>query len=181
MGAALAGLSSGVVPQQGLTNVEIAGFDDLTRTTEFFNQVQLTTIAKAGTWVVTQADAQALNPGAVFTRQQLTTDTSTIENGEDTFVRNPDSISFLFFKRLSNRIGKSNITPTLLDLMRTETLAVIEFLKTAGFNERIGGQITDGDLIRLIQSPVLKDRVLVELDLLLPPPLNNLEFRILFR
>lgn len=180
LGSALAGLSSGVVPQQGLTNVEIKGFDDLTRTTEFFNQIQLTTIAKAGTWVVTQADAQALNPGAVFTRQQLTTDTTTIENGEDSFVRNPDSISFLFFKRLSGRIGKSNITPTLLDLLRTEVLATMEFLKTSGFNERIGGQIIDGNLQRLIQDPVLKDRVRAELDLTLPPPLNNLELRILF-
>ena len=176
----LAGLRSGVVPQQGLTNVEIKGYDDLTRTTEFFNPTQLTTMAKAGTWIVTRSDEQALNPGAIFTRQQLTTDTSTIENGEDTFVSNPDSISFLFFKRLSNRIGRSNITPTLLDLLRTEALGVIEFLKTSGFNERIGGQINDGELIRLIQDPLLKDRVRAELALELPPPLNNLEFRILF-
>lgn len=181
LGAGLAGLRSGVVPQQGLTNVEIAGFDDLSRSTQFFNSNQLTTMAKAGTWIVTQADVNSLNPGAIFTRQQLTTDTSTIEDGEDSFVSNPDSISFTFFNRLSGRIGVSNVTPTLLNLLRTEILGVIEFLKQSGFNERIGGQVIDGELLRLAQHPLLKDRVQVELDLLIPPPLNNLEMRIVFR
>jgi len=37
LAAAVAGLASGVVPQQPLTNVEVAGFDDFTRSYKLFN------------------------------------------------------------------------------------------------------------------------------------------------
>jgi len=169
-----------VAPHQGLTNVEVAGFDDLTRTTDYFNSVQLTTMASAGTWIVTSSDENSLNPGAVFTRQQLTTDTDSIEDAEDSLVSNPDSISYVFWRRLSNKIGSNNITPTLIQALRTECFAIIEYLQTAGYNDRIGGQIIDGDVTRIVQHPLLKDRVQAELAITYPYPLNVLEMHIVF-
>ena len=177
---ALAGLRSGVTPQQGLTNVEIKGFDDLTRTTEYFNNVQLNAMAAAGTWIVTRADENAANPGAVYTRHQLTTDTSTIEDAEDSLVANPDAISYLFWNRLSGRIGTNNITPKVIQQIRTEIYAVFEYLKTAGYNDRIGGQIIDGDVVRIVQHPLLKDTLQAELGIEMPYPLNFLNLRIVF-
>jgi hypothetical protein len=45
--AALAGLRSGVLPHQPLTNLEIVGFSDVPRTTSKFNKPQLDAMAVA--------------------------------------------------------------------------------------------------------------------------------------
>lgn len=180
LAAGLAGLRSGVVPHQGLTNVEIAGFDDLSRTTEFFNDNQLAVMAAAGTWIVTQGGENSLNPGAVFTRHQLTTDTDSIEDAEDTLVTNPDSISYVFYNRLSNFIGRTNVTPSNINRIRTEIFAIIEYLKNAGFSERLGAQLIDAELTRLVRHPLLKDRLVAELDAEVPYPTNNIELKIVF-
>jgi hypothetical protein len=51
--AALAGLSSGVLPHQGLTNVEVGGLTALPRTSRF-NRTQLNSMAVQGAWIVAQ-------------------------------------------------------------------------------------------------------------------------------
>jgi hypothetical protein len=77
--AALAGLRSGVAPHQSLTNVEIVGFDDVSRTVDIFNDTNLTSLADAGVWAVTQ-DLD----GVVTTRLAKTTDISDFNSDEMT-------------------------------------------------------------------------------------------------
>jgi hypothetical protein len=66
--AALAGLASGVVPQQGLTNMAIEGFQAVDRTTKLFSRTDLDIMAGSGVWIVTQD----VHSGAVFSRHALT-------------------------------------------------------------------------------------------------------------
>ncbi len=66
--AALAGLASGVVPQQGLTNMAIEGFQAVDRTTKLFSRTDLDIMAGAGVWIVTQD----VNTGEIFSRHAVT-------------------------------------------------------------------------------------------------------------
>jgi len=168
--AALAGYVSGVSPHQGLTNAGITGFSDLSRSVDFFNASHLDTLADSGVWIVTQD-----RDGNILTRHALTTDNTDLNTSEEMVVRNVDSMSYLFLRRLDQFIGKANVTPSALNLMRVQTVSAIEFLKSNGFVERLGSQLIDGDIVELAVHPLLKDRVIITLTLTIPYPANNIE------
>jgi len=167
----LAGLVSGVVPQQGLTNLEISGCDDLTETTRF-NRTQLDAMAGGGVWVVTQDP----NSGDVFSRHALSTaDYDTINEREELITRNLDSISYYFLDIYSPYIGVSNVTESTLDMLRAETHSGIKFLESRYFLPRLGSQLISGTISRMRAHATLLDRIIIDLDLVLPYPLNNIE------
>lgn len=170
LAAALAGLSSGVVPHQGLTNVSISGFDDASRSRDLFNGDQLNVMANSGVWVVTQDDE-----GNIISRHALTTDSTDLNRREEQVVRNVDSMSYLFLNRLSPYIGRSNVTPSALDIINVEVTASIDFLKANGYTDNLGGQLIDGEVTQLRQHALLKDRVVIVLNLTIPYPMNNIE------
>jgi hypothetical protein len=170
---ALAGLRSGVVPHQGMTNLEIAGFDDLSRTTKFLNGTQLGVMAQAGAWIVTQ------NPsGEVFTRHALTTDRTSVETSEEMITSNLDSISYLYARRMGPYIGLMNVTPDALLILETEIDAIIGFLRASVNIDRLGPQVIDATIVRLAKHNFLPDRVVAVINHVLPFPLNNLEVHI---
>ena len=73
--AGIAGLIAGLPVQQGLTNISLAGFDDLEHSNFYFNRAQLNSMAEQGTALYTQ-----LTPGsAPYCRHSLTTDMSTFQ------------------------------------------------------------------------------------------------------
>lgn len=173
LAAALAGLASGVVPQQGLTNVEVAGFDDYTRSYKYFNETQLNRMAEAGVWIVTED-----RDGTPHTRHALTTDNLDLNRREEMIRRNVDSMSYLFFRRLRPYIGRSNVTPAMITLLRNKMTVVIDSLKTNGRTDEVGPQLIDGKIRILRMHPLLKDRIEVVLDLTVPAPLNNIELHL---
>jgi hypothetical protein len=170
---ALAGLRSGVVPHQGLTNLEIAGFDDLSRTTKFLNGTQLDAMARAGVWIVTQNPA-----GEVFTRHALTTDRTSVETSEEMITSNFDSISYLYARRLAPYIGLMNVTPDAQLILETEIDAIIGFLRSSVNVDRLGPQVIDATIVQLRKHHFLPDRVVAVVRHTLPFPLNNLEMHI---
>lgn len=170
--AALAGLRSGVVPQQGLTRLQLKGFDDLSRSTKFFNDAQLSTMASSGTWVVTQDPS-----GAVYTRQALTTDTTDLNHQAEMLTANLDSLSYLFLARLAPFIGVTNVTPTAIARMQAELVSAIEFAK-AGFTDTLGPQLIDATIVQFKQHALLADRVVAVVDVTLPFALDNLELHL---
>lgn len=170
--AAIAGLISGVVPHQGLTRLEIAGFTNADRTTQVFNRTQLNTMAAGGVWIVTQD----LEDGTIFSRHAVTTgDTEDLAQREEMLTRNLDSISFYFLDLYDPYIGVSNVTPSAISILRAETRGAIKFLESANFVPRLGPQLIEGDIVELRPHATLKDRVVVVLDLTLPFPMNNIE------
>ena len=173
LAAALAGLRSGVVPHQGLTNVQVLGFDDLSRTTDFLGGAQLNIMAEAGTWIVTQAP-----DGTVYNRHALTTDNTDVNTSEEMITSNLDSISYLFARRLAPYIGRMNVTQSALLVLGTEIDATIDFLKSNGYVARLGGQLVDGTILSLQPHALLTDRVVCVIDVTLPYPLNNLEIHL---
>jgi hypothetical protein len=173
LSAALAGLVSGVVPHQPLTNVEVAGFDDYTRSYKYFNETQLNNLAESGVWIVTED-----KDGTPYTRHALTTDNLDLNRREEMIRRNVDSMSYLFLRRLRPFIGRTNAQDGMVRRLRYEVTAVIDFLKSNGFTEELGSQLISGE-IRLLQiHPLLKDRIEIVLDLVVPAPLNNIELHL---
>jgi hypothetical protein len=174
--AALAGLRSGVVPQQGLTNLELSGVTAVPRTTELFNRSQLDDMAVNGCCIVTQ-DSRS---GQVFCRHAVTTgDYAVIDEREEMLTSNLDSISFYFQDTFSPYIGISNVTPGMLDIIEAEASAAIQYLRSAKTTPRLGGQLIDAVITDLRISPVFKDRIVLAMTLTVPYALNNLELHLL--
>ena len=181
MNAALAGLASGVVPHQGLTNVEIVGFDDLaSRTKEFFSGAQLDQLAAGGIWIATED-----MDGTPFTRHALTTDTRDLNRREEMIRRNVDSMSYVFLRRIRPLIGRANVTDSMVQRIRYELGRVIRFFETNNFSPDLGPQLISGvfaldadgtEIIRI--HPLAADRIEVVLNLNVPAPLNNLELHL---
>jgi hypothetical protein len=173
LAAALAGLASGVAPQQGLTNVEVAGFDDYSRSYKYFNESQLNRMAEAGVWIVTED-----RDGTPYSRHALTTDNLDLNRREEMIRRNVDSISYLFFRRLRPYIGRVNATPAMVSRLRAAMIRYIEFFKTNGTTAGLDAQLIDGDITVLRIHPLLSDRIEIVLDLTVPAPLNNIELHL---
>ena len=173
LAAGLAGLASGVAPHQPLTNVEVAGFDDYSRSYKFFNETQLNRMAAAGVWIVTQD-----RDGVPFTRHALTTDNLDLNRREEMIRRNVDSISFLFLNRLRPYIGRTNVSNGLVAQLKTEVTKLIDYLKRNGSTVELGSQLTDGSIRVLRIHPLLRDRIEIVLDLTVPAPLNNIELHL---
>jgi hypothetical protein len=173
LAAAIAGLASGVVPHQPLTNVEVAGFDDFTRSYKYFNETQLNRMAEAGVWIVTED-----KDGTPHTRHALTTDNLDLNRREEMIRRNVDSISYLFLRRLRPYIGRTNATERMVTLLGTEVTRLIDFFKNNGNTAELGGQLIDGTVRTLRIHPLLRDRIEIVLDLTVPAPLNNIELHL---
>ena len=173
LAAALAGLVSGVIPHQPLTNVEVAGFDDYSRSYKYFNETQLNRLAEAGVWIVTED-----RDGTPHTRHALTTDNLDLNRREEMIRRNVDSISYLFLRRLRPYIGRTNASQSMVELLSGEVGAMIRFLKGNGFTQELGSQLIDGTIRILRIHPLLKDRIEIVLDLVVPAPLNNIELHL---
>jgi hypothetical protein len=175
--AAVAGLISGVAPQQGLTNVQVNGFDDIAQTYSVFNRTQLNEMAEGGTFIVTQ-ETQG---GPIFVRHQLTTAAldENLSTSELNQIKNLDSISFFYADRLRPYIGRFNVTPELVEVLRTQVQDGLNFLGSFTNIGLLGPQVilANGNTnIRTIQQhPTFKDRVIITIDLELPAPLNVIE------
>ncbi len=170
---ALAGLASGIVPHQGMTNLAVSGFDNANRTTKLFRRSQLNTMAEAGTWIVTQN-----TDGNIFNRHAVTTgEYADLNAREEMVTRNLDNISFYWLDRFSPYIGISNAVESMLDKLEAETLAGIQDLRSRNFVQRLGGQLVDAEISQLEISALFRDRIILGLDYILPYPLNNLEVR----
>jgi len=174
--AALAGLRSGVLPHQGLTNIAINGFDDLSRTLDFFNASQLNTMAGSGYWIVTQDPSD----GTVFTRHQLSTgDQTSLFEKEQSITTNMDSISYTCLNTMKAYIGKGNVTPTMLDIIRGALLGIIAQYKNTIIIDRLGPQLIEAVITQLSADPLLRDRVIARINITMPFPLNNLEIHLI--
>lgn len=174
--AALAGLRSSVLPHQGLTNVEIKGFDDLSRTTEFLSVAQQNTMAASGYWIVTQDP----NDGQIFTRHQLSTgDQSNINTKEQNITTNVDNMSRGFLLTLKPFIGLGNVTPTMITILKGEIVGKIEEYKNTILVNRLGPQLISAEILELGIHPTLADRIVARISIDPPEPFNNLDLHLI--
>ena len=169
LAAALAGLKSGVLPHQGLTNLEVVGFDSMLRTTKFLSTLDMNTMASQGVLIVTQNPA-----GKIYTRHQVSTDTLDINMRELTVTTNVDSISYVALQLMEPYIGISNVTPGILRQLSVEFAKLYATFQQESI-ARLGPQLLGLTISRLEVHPILKDRIVAVLNITIPYPLNNIE------
>ncbi len=173
LNAALAGLASGILPQQGMTRLAISGFTDVDRTTRF-SKSQLDTMALSGTWIVTQSP-----DGNIFTRHAITTGAyEDINQREEMLTRNVDSISYRFKDYFEPYIGITNVTPSMKQALETGLSSLILLLQRERFTENLGGQLISATVTEFEISPIFKDRYVIRLSVEVPYALNNLEIHL---
>ena len=167
--AALAAYRSASAPHQPLTRAEITGFGVPNRSLQF-SRTQLNTIAAGGTWIVTSNIK-----GAVFTRHQLTTDMTNEETQEDSITSNLDSISRVYKEAFDPLIGKSNVTPDMLELLEGRIFTSFKFIHNLPYSRELGPQMLGYELLELAQDPILKSKVRIRIKPELAMPLNYLD------
>jgi len=168
LAASLAGLRSGVVPHQGLTNIQLLGPTELPDIVNTFNEDQLNTIAEKGVWIVTQV---ALGSVA-YTRHQLTTDQSGLNFSEDSVTANVDSISYALQKKIAPFIGVYNVNPGNLLALRAAIDGELAFRMTGTFSAKAGNQLLGYTIKKLAANATFKDRIDIEIELQVPGPIN---------
>jgi hypothetical protein len=177
--AGLAGLRSGVVPHQGLTNSEFLGATDLSKVVLEFSQSELDLMAEKGIWLITQEVVGA----TPYVRHQLTTDERSLNTSEDSITTNVDSISYALKDVLAPFIGRYNVNPENILEIRYAIAAQLRFRANDTYVARAGNQLVSfvekDDIVRIEQNATYKDRVDVEVRLHVPYPLNYINLRLL--
>jgi len=166
-----AGLRSGVVPQQGLTNVELTGPDSLPRSLGYFSQEQLERMALGGVWVLRQT-----TDGSISTLMATTTAIDNANTREEMIVANVDSISYFMFDWMSPYVGRANATETMVAVLYNEAKAALSYLASNGATPSLGGQVgPNAAVLDCRRHAVLRDRIVLVINPDVPSPLNNPE------
>ena len=170
---AIAGMVAGLASQQGFTRIGIAGISAVKHSTDYFNSAQLDNVANGGTLIFTQ-----LSPAALPTiRHQISTDSSTYEMRELSFVKNFDYVSYICKDILDSFIGSYNITPSTLAILETVIAAAMESLKLSSL-PKIGSPVLDFTKPTVTQSSVERSRVEIYCSVEFPYALNTIGMHI---
>lgn len=179
--AAVAGLVSSVPPQQGLTNIEVNGFDDIPAVYRTFNREQLNTMASGGTMILMQDQAG----GRIYVRHQVSTATvdGNLLTRELSITKNLDAVSYYMAAVLEPFYGRYNITPELLAVLHTQIQSGLNFLGSDRTAAGLLGPMVilenEYTKIRSVsQHPTLRDHIVIIVDLELPIPANVIQLRL---
>ena len=163
LSAALAGLKSGVEPQQGLTRRTIQGFDGFTRSKPRYTESQLDLMASSGVWICVED-----SDGTPQSRHALTTSTINTFYSEEMMTRNFDSVSKYMYQVIDTYIGVYNVTDETLRSIYYNLRNACEYLMGKG-------QMINYTNITVKQHDLLLDRVVAYIDCGLPFAVNNVE------
>jgi hypothetical protein len=158
--AAAAGMTAGLSPQQGFTNYPIVGLTGVVGT-ERFTRRQLNRMAGGGTYIL----MQEVQGGAVFSRHQLSTDTTSVETRELSITKVVDFTAKFMRTSLRRFIGRQNINAVFLDTLGTTIQGMLTFLTE-------GGVLNGAYLNNIIQDSKAPDTVLIDVTLDVPFPCN---------
>lgn len=163
LAAGLAGLKSGVEPIQGLTRLEVAGFDDFSRARPYMTETQMNLMAGSGVWIV-QEDSD----GTPSSRHAINTSTVDINYREEMMTRNMDSICKYLYQIIDRYIGVTIVNQETLDSIYSELHNACQYLVYIK-------QMNSYDTIRVKQHDLLSDRIEAFIVASLPYATNNVE------
>jgi len=172
----VAGMAAGLPSHQGFTRISIGGVGGLKHSNDYFNASQLDIIADGGTFIFCQENPSA----APYVRHQLTTDMSTIEFREFSFVKNFDYVSYICKDVMESFLGQYNITPATLALLDTALKATLESLRLYSL-PKIGSPIIGYDVTSVTQLDDIRDRVEIYAEVDFPYVLNTIGLHLVSR
>ncbi len=151
----------------GMTKLSVSGISGVKNSGDYFSNDQLDVIADGGTFIFVQANPNS----APYIRHQLTTDPSTVEYRELSFVKNFDYVSYICRDVLDDFIGKYNITTDTLRSLSTAVSGTLESLKL-DTTPKIGSRVLDYRVVSVTQLTDIRDRVEIYAEVSMPYPLN---------
>jgi hypothetical protein len=172
LAAGLAGAASGAVTNQGLKNVQLLGYRDVSRS-KYLGGANLLKLAQNGIWTVSQ---DAL--GNVYTSAAVNTDVSSVTNQEEVITRNTDAIVLYILNSLQKLIGVANVVDDTMTAVRGAIIAATNTLRAINTTGNLGPPLTAVTIIQLRQHAILKDRVVATLRLTMSFPLNKVEITV---
>ena len=165
----IAGISSAVPPHQSITKTEIETINKATKMYTKYTTQQLDELASQGVLLIVQDHKNT----PVYIRHQLTTE---MDKGnlyyEDSCTRNIDSISYNAADIIDSYIGKANVTPTALRLLKNDLFTLYDGYLNNSPSDLLGPQLLEFTDLQVYQDPVMLDRVICKVKLYLPLPLN---------
>lgn len=165
--AALAGLVSGIMPHQGIRNLEIKGFSSTNLSTGYLSLSALSRLVDGGVFVVNESG------GTLYTYGAVTTDVSSTANKEELVVRIDDSVHHYIYTMVQGSFGVSNMGSGTAGIVELNVNTAIRNLKQDTSIPRLGSVISDGSVKKIEQHKLLPDRLIVELEISRPFPLND--------
>ncbi|OUO53282.1 hypothetical protein B5F76_05760 [Desulfovibrio sp. An276] len=169
LACAVAGGIAGLPSHYGFTNLSMSGIGGVKHSNDYFSQDQLNTIAGGGTFIFVQETEES----APYVRHQLTTDMSTVEFQELSFVKNYDYVSYICRDVLRPYIGTWNVTSAALSAISTSLSAALESLKL-DVQAQIGAPIVDYAIRSIGYLEDNRTRVEAYVDVTFPYPLNTI-------
>lgn len=170
--AEIAGISSAVVPQQSITHTVIQAINKASHMYSRYTTAQLDDIAASGVLIVTQ-DTKGTD---CYIRHQLTTE---MDKGnlyyEESCTRNLDNISYALADIVNKYIGKANVTTSALRAIKIDITATLNEFTQNSTDDMVGPSLVNWDTLEVYQDPKFSDRVIINVNLYLPLPLNNIK------
>lgn len=176
LACAVAGMAAGLPSHQGFTRISIAGISGLKHSNDYFNQTQMDAIADGGTFIFQQANPSS----APYVRHQLTTDMSTLEFREFSFVKNFDYVSYIMLDVMDQFLGKYNITSSTLSILESAASGTLESLRLYNL-PKIGSPVLDYSIDSVAQLDSLRDRVEMYIGVDFPYVLNTIGLHLVSR
>ena len=169
--AALAGLTGAVPSHQSLKNVGLEGFDDMTRSSRYFSQAQLSALADGGVFVVTQTPG-----GVIYTRNANTTDMSETGTANEMVVRNADMLRKAVQAEWAPYVGAGNVVSNIRQLLESALASLVGNITAASFTEELGPPVGTLTIASLTTVTGQSDVILVTLTATgLAVPLNQIQ------
>lgn len=165
--AAVAGMIAGLPPAQGFTNYPITGLTGVAGTgpaDSKFTRRQLNQMAGGGTYIL----QQEVENGPVFSRHQLSTDTTSIETRELSITKVVDFTAKFLRAGVRRFIGRQNINAVFLDTVGTTITGMLQFLVEHGI-------LNGFHLNNIIQDAANPDTVMLDVTLDVPFPCNYIK------
>lgn len=175
LGSSVGALTTALPTQQGFTNMGVAIYSGVVHSTKYFSNAQLNELAMGGVMIFVQA---VLNVSALTIRHQLTTDRSAIKFQEYSITKNVDFIAKFIRNNHQSFIGPYNIVQNAFDDLKSNASGIIKFLTDTTLQPKIGGVISSGKLLSVVQDPTRIDGIVEQWSLDIPIPLNNLSITI---
>jgi hypothetical protein len=158
--AIVAGMIAAQPPQQGFTNFAMPVLTGVVGT-EKFTKRQLNIMAGGGTYLLMQDVPGA----AVYSRHQLSTNTTSVETRELSITKVVDFVAKFLRTGVRRFIGVNNVNSALLDTLGTTIHAILKFLEEAGV-------LNGSSVNNIVQDATNKDTVLIDVTLDVPYPCN---------
>lgn len=173
LACAVAGVVTAIPVQAGLTNGSFIGLTELEHAQEYFREQQLGDLSNGGLFVCYQSVPGAL-PECLH---QLTSDTTALETGELSVVKNVDFLSRFYQAILETFLGQYNVLPETQNEINRAVQDGTTDLKSRKI-ARVGPPLLEGTVTSIGPSDFAQDRIEMYFRGKVARPLNTIGFHL---